>query len=194
MLNKIIEILISMFLLIPVFSVLNITRFHSIKKITQYFVFATYLAAVYLFVGLPTLQFMRFDLSLTLMPFLPMIADFKNTILNIILFIPLGIMLPFLWKKYNTLSETLIFGFSMSLAIELLQILTYRATDINDFIANTVGAVLGYFVFRTTSCIFPSVTKFAGRKNDFAVIMVSVFAVMFLAQPYLATLYYKITR
>ena len=194
MLNKIIELLISMFLLIPVFSVLNKTRFHSTKKTMLYYIFATYLAAVYLFVGMPTLQFMRFELSLTLTPFLPMIADFKNTILNIILFIPLGIMLPFLWKKYNTLSETLIFGFSMSLAIELLQILTYRATDINDLITNTFGAVLGYFVFRTTSCIFPSVTKFAGRKNDLVVVMVSVFAVMFLVQPYLATLYYKITR
>lgn len=194
MLNKIIEILISVLLLIPVFSVLNITRFHSTKKTILYFVFATYLAAVYLFVGMPTLQFMRFDLSLTLMPFLPMIADFKNTILNIILFIPLGIMLPFLWKKYNSLRATLIFGFCMSLAIELLQILTYRATDINDLIANTVGAVLGYFVFRVLSCMFPSKTKFATRKNEIAVVMVSVFAVMFLVQPYLATLYYKITR
>ena len=193
MLNKIIEILISVLLLIPVFSVLNITRFHSIKKTFLYFVFATYLAAVYLVVGMTKLQFMRFDLSLTLMPFLPMIADFKNTILNIILFIPLGIMLPFLWKKYNSLSATLIFGFSMSRGIEVLQILTYRATDINDLIANTVGAVLGYFVFRTISCVFPSVTKFARKKNDIAIVMLSVFMVMFLIQPYLASLYYMIT-
>ena len=193
MLNKIIEILISIFLLVPVFSVLNITRFHSTKKTILYFVFATYLAAVYLFVGMPTLQFMRFDLSLTLMPFLPMIADFKNTILNIILFIPMGIMLPFLWKKYNSFRATLIFGFCMSLAIELLQILTYRATDINDLIANTVGAVLGYFVFRTISCVFPSVTKFARKKNDIAIVMLSVFMVMFLIQPYLASFYYMIT-
>ena len=159
-----------------------------------YFVFATYLTAVYLFVGMPTLQFMRFDLSLTLMPFLPMIADFKNTILNIILFIPLGIMLPFLWKKYNNLKTTLIFGFSMSLVIELLQILTYRATDINDLIANTLGAVVGYFVFRITSCVFPSLSKFAKRKNEIAVILLSVFAVMFFVQPYLATLYYRIIQ
>ena len=194
MLNKLIEILISMLLLIPVFAVLNKTRFHSIKKTILYFVFATYLAAVYLFVGMPTLQFMRFDLSLTLTPFLPMIADFKNTILNIVLFVPLGIMLPFLWKKYSTLRATLVFGFSMSLAIELLQILTYRATDINDLIANTIGVVLGYFVFRLTSCILPSVKKFATSKNEIAVIMLSVFAVMFFVQPYLATLYYRITR
>ena len=193
MLNKIIEILISMLLLIPVFSVLCKTRFHNIKKTILYFVFATYLAAVYLFVGMPTLQFMRFELSLTLTPFLPMIADFKNTILNIILFIPLGIMLPFLWKKYDTLRETLFFGFLMSLAIELLQILTYRATDINDLIANTIGAVLGYFVFRIISCIIPPITKFASRKNEITIVMLSVFAVMFFLQPYLATLYYTIT-
>ena len=193
MLNMIIEILMSMFLLIPVFSVLHKTRFHNIMKTILYFVFATYLAAVYLFVGMPTLQFMRFELSLTLTPFLPMIADFKNTILNIILFIPLGIMLPFLWKKYDTLRETLFFGFLMSLAIELLQILTYRATDINDLIANTIGAVLGYFVFRIISCIIPSITKFASRKNEITIVMLSVFAVMFFLQPYLATLYYTIT-
>ena len=193
MLNMIIEILMSMFLLIPVFSVLYKTRFHNIKKTILYFVFATYLAAVYLFVGMPTLQFMRFELSLTLTPFLPMIADFKNTILNIILFIPLGIMLPFLWKKYDTLRETLFFGFLMSLAIELLQILTYRATDINDLIANTIGAVLGYFVFRIISCIIPPITKFASRKNEITIVMLSVFAVMFFLQPYLATLYYIIT-
>lgn len=193
MLYKIIEILISIILLIPVFWGLNKVRFHSIKKTIFYFVFATYLSAVYLFVGMPTLQFMRFELSLTLIPFLPMIADFKNTILNILLFVPLGILLPFLWKKYNTLKATLMFGFGMSLSIEILQILTYRATDINDIIANTLGAVLGYFIFSITSHIIPSVTKFAKKKNEISVIVLSVFIVMFFIQPYLATLYYRIT-
>ena len=115
MLYKFVEILISAIALIPAFAVLNRTIFHNKTKTALYFVFAIYLAAVYLFVGMPTLQFMRFDVSLTLMPFLPMIADFKNTILNIILFIPLGIMLPFMWKKYNTLKATAVFGVMMSL-------------------------------------------------------------------------------
>ena len=193
MLNMLIEILLSMLLLIPVFCVLNKCRFHDAKKTTLYFIFASYLSAVYLFVGMPTLQFMRFDLSLTLMPFLPMIDDYKNTVLNIILFIPLGILLPFLWKKYNTLKATLMFGFLMSLAIEILQILTYRATDINDIIANTFGTVLGYFIFRGTAEMIPSVTKLAREKNEVAVVMLSVFAAMFFVQPYLATLYYQIT-
>lgn len=192
MLNRLIEILLSMIILIPVFWVLNSIRFHNIKKTALYFIFATYLSAVYLFVGMPTLQFMRFELSLTLIPFLPMMDDLKNSVLNIILFVPLGIMLPFLWKKYHTLKATLLFGFGMSLAIELLQILTYRATDINDLIANTIGTVLGYFIFRITSRVFPSVTKFARKQNEISVVILSIFIVMFFVQPYLASLYYRI--
>ncbi len=193
MLYKFIEILISAIALIPVFAVLNRTMFHNRTKTALYFVFAIYLAAVYLFVGMPTLQFMRFDVSLTLMPFLPMIADFKNTILNIILFVPLGIMLPFLWKKYNTLKATAVFGFKMSLTIELLQLFTFRATDINDLIANTLGTLFGYFLFRMISHLIPSVRNVTKRKNEVTVVILPVILVMFFVQPYLASIFYKIT-
>ena len=193
MLYKFIEILISTIALIPVFAVLNRTMFHNRTKTALYFVFAIYLAAVYLFVGMPTLQFMRFDVSLTLIPFLPMIADFKNTILNIILFVPLGIMLPFLWKKYNTLNATAVFGFMMSLAIELLQLFTFRATDINDLIANTLGTLFGYFLFRMILHLVPSVRNVAKRKNEVTVVILPVILVMFFVQPYLASIFYKFT-
>jgi len=162
-------------------------------KTVVYFIFAVYLSAVYLFVGMPTLQFLRFEVSLTLMPFLPMIADLKNTLLNILLFVPLGFLLPFLWKKYKTLKATCLFGFGMSLSIEILQFFTYRATDINDIIANTLGTLLGYLLFCVISHMIPSVTGAARRKNDVSVILFSVFGVMFFIQPYLAALYYKLT-
>lgn len=193
MLNKLIEILISMIVLLPVFGVLNSIRFHSTRESLLYYVFASYLSAVYLFVGMPTLQFVRFELSLTLIPFLPMIYDFKNTLLNIILFVPLGIMLPCLWKKYKNLRTVLMFSFGLSLSIELLQVFTYRATDINDIITNTCGALLGFSFFKAISHIIPSVTKFARRKNEVFTVILAVFAVMFFIQPYLAELYFKIT-
>ena len=63
MLYKLIEILISVLLLIPVFALLNSRHFHSTKRTVLYFIFAAYLSAVYLFVGMPTLQFVRFELS-----------------------------------------------------------------------------------------------------------------------------------
>lgn len=193
MLYIVIEILISIAVLVLVFGVLNIIRFHSIKKTFLYFLFAVYLSAVYLFVGMPTLQFIRFELSLTIIPFLPMVADLKNTLLNILLFVPLGIMLPFLWKKYRTLKATLIFGIGMTISIELLQIFTFRATDINDVIANTLGTVLGYFIFHTASKLCPSVTKFAKEEHEISVVILSVCVIMFFVQPYLAAIYYQIT-
>ena len=193
MLYKFIEILLSAIALIPVFAMLHIIRFHNIKKTALYFVFAIYLAAVYLFVGMPTLQFMRFDVSLTLIPFLPMIGDLKNTILNIILLVPLGAMLPFLWEKYNTIEATVAFGFMVSLFIELMQLFTYRATDINDLIANTLGTLFGYFLFRMTSHLVPSIRNFAQRKNEVTLVISPAILVMFFVQPYLASIFYKIT-
>ena len=106
MLSMLIEILISLVILIPIYWILNLIRFRNAAETIRYFIFAVYLSAVYLFVGMPTLQFMCFELSLTLIPFLPMMADIKNTILNVFLFVPLGLLLPFLWKKYQSYKNT----------------------------------------------------------------------------------------
>lgn len=189
MLHKLIEILISAVILVPFFVVLNKARFHNTKKAIVYFIFAVYLSAVYLFVGMPTLQFVRFDVSLTLLPLVPMLTDIKNTILNVFLFLPLGMMLPFLWRRYRHLTDTLIFGFRMSLSIEVLQFFTYRATDINDIIANTLGTALGYLVFRGISCMIPAVRAFAKKENEIHVVLITVFVTMFFIQPYFATLF-----
>ena len=90
------------------------------------------------------------------------------------------------------MKETVTAGFCLSLMIELLQLLTYRATDINDLIANTLGTLLGYFVFRMLACYIPTVMMFAKKKNEMNVIILSVVLVMFFVQPYLANIYYQI--
>lgn len=193
MLYMLMEILIAQLLLIPVFVLLNNRRFHCAGKAVRYYVFAAYLSAVYLFVGLPTVLFLRFELSLTLLPFLPMLADVRNTLLNILLFFPLGILFPCLWTRYRSLKRTLLFGFGLSASIELLQILTYRATDINDIIANTLGAALGYLAFRLLSPRMSQLSYLSGDVRELPLIFLSVFSVMFFLQPCLAALFYTIT-
>lgn len=130
-------------ILIPVFWLLNRAFFHNSRKCIQYYLFACYLAVVYVLVGLPNVTYIRAELNLNLLPFAGMLDDWKNSILNILLFLPLGIMLPLLWSNFRNTGKTILFGFAMSLAIELLQILTFRATDVNDLITNTLGAYLG---------------------------------------------------
>jgi len=52
---------------------------------------------------------------------------------------------------------------------------------------------LGYLLFSITSSIVPSVTKFAGKKNDAPFIILSVLVVMFFIQPYCAAFFYNVT-
>ncbi|MBP3684379.1 MAG: VanZ family protein [Oscillospiraceae bacterium] len=193
MLYKMIEIMLAAVLLVPTFWLLNRVTFHNWKRTIHYFVFGLYLAAVYSFAGLPTLQFMRLELNLEWMPFMPMLADLKNTVLNVALFVPLGILLPFLWETYRTGKAAILFGFGMSLSIELLQIFTYRATDINDLIANTLGTVIGYGIYQLAIRLIPALGKHGTGKNEIAVVMAAVFLVMFFLQPYLASAFYAIT-
>lgn len=70
-------------------------------------------------------------------------------ILNIFLFIPLGFLCPFISKSYQSIKNTFLIGCGLSLFIEITQLFTlWRATDIDDLITNTVGALVGYFCFK----------------------------------------------
>lgn len=66
--------------------------------------------------------------------------------LNMLLFVPLGILLPLLWRSCR-LYKTVAIGFSLSLLIELSQLFNYRATDIDDLLMNTLGTLLGYLLY-----------------------------------------------
>ena len=50
-------------------------------------------------------------------------------------------------------------GLAVSLGIELLQIFTFRLTDIDDLITNTVGTVIGYEISRKFSFSFSLKTE-----------------------------------
>ena len=61
-------------------------------------------------------------------------------VLNIIMLIPVGFLLPFLVKKH-----TVLYGFLCSLCIEVFQLVTKRGYfEVDDLIHNTLGVVIGY--------------------------------------------------
>ena len=71
----------------------------------------------------------------------------RNARGNALLFVPLGILLPLIWRRLRFWRGVQI-GAALSLGIELVQYLSsawgsYRAADVNDFILNVVGASLG---------------------------------------------------
>ncbi len=68
--------------------------------------------------------------------------------LNILMLIPLGFLVPLIWKDYRKWYKTMLLGAGFSLMIEISQLVTTRATDVNDLIANTVGALIGYVIWK----------------------------------------------
>jgi glycopeptide antibiotics resistance protein len=70
---------------------------------------------------------------------------------NVLLFLPLGFLLPYIHPRWDSFSGTTFAGFSFSLLIELSQLLNNRRTDVDDLILNTLGTLLGYLIYRTVS-------------------------------------------
>ena len=68
----------------------------------------------------------------------------EGFVLNIIMFLPLGLLIPCIWKKCRSITNVTVTGFLLSLTIEISQIFNARATDIDDLLANTIGACAGY--------------------------------------------------
>lgn len=67
---------------------------------------------------------------------------------NFLLFVPLGILIPWVWKYFRGIFRTTVIGFFVSLAIETVQIVTRRGYfDVDDVILNTLGALVGYLIF-----------------------------------------------
>ena len=71
---------------------------------------------------------------------------FYDAFNNILLFVPFGLAVPILLKK-KVILKTILFGFLLSLAFELVQLFTgFGGFQFLDLIANTIGAALGLFL------------------------------------------------
>ena len=79
----------------------------------------------------------------------------NDFILNTIAFMPFGFYIS-LTKKNHKLLWCALFGFFFSLALETAQLLTVVGSfSSNDLIANTLGAIIGFYAFKIVKPIFP---------------------------------------
>ena len=73
----------------------------------------------------------------------------NNTLGNILIFLPLGIFLPLLFKKYNRFTKVIVASTVISFSIEIFQlVLKIGQFDIDDVILNTVGSIIGFFFIK----------------------------------------------
>ena len=100
----------------------------------------------------------KLDATINLIPFSS--EGFATYILNVIMFMPLGFLLPLIWRRYRKMGRAVLTGFCMSLSIELLQLFCLRVTDVDDLTMNTLGTAVGFCCWIVFCCLFPE----AGRK------------------------------
>lgn len=72
-----------------------------------------------------------------------------NFLGNIIMFIPLGLIIPILFKTNSLI--VILSGFCFSLFIEISQLFLIRGTDIDDIIFNALGTFLGLLIYKLLS-------------------------------------------
>lgn len=106
---------------------------------------------------------MKLQEEINLIPFRDGIS--LSMILNVVMFMPLGFLLPLLWKEYQSLVRTAIIGFCFSCGIEFCQLFNRRVSDVDDLLMNTLGAILGWLIW----IVFSRIThlKYGWRNQGF---------------------------
>ncbi|MGF6989630.1 glycopeptide antibiotics resistance protein [Lachnospiraceae bacterium PM6-15] len=123
---------------------------YPVAKFVKLALFVIYISLVVAVTGVGTIydfgkfgEIIRLE-EVQLIPFTSI--GYLTYTLNIFMFVPLGFLLPFIWRNMDFL-KVLLTGFSFSLFIELSQLLNRRVTDIDDLIANTLGCIIGYCIY-----------------------------------------------
>ena len=156
-----IEVFSSVIFVIPAVFILQyaVFRQRSFSRTVTVMIFMLYLMGVFAVVGIPTIHSWHFHPEFNLIPVIDIVNSpldyIRNTVLNIILFVPLGFLVPAVWKEYRSLRASVWMGLMFSVFIEVSQIFTFRLSDIDDLITNTAGCVLGYYMAKRFSFRLP---------------------------------------
>ena len=80
-------------------------------------------------------------------------TEWRNIILNILMFVPLGVMLPYMRKIFQSAGWTYLAGFGLTLLIEMMQLIFKCGIfELDDLMNNLVGTMIGYGLYRLLKC------------------------------------------
>ena len=137
------------------------TRKKTIPHILAAYIFCLALLAILSATGVPVVYNLGLSPLVNLVPFVDISTNPIHYLHNIFLFVPLGFLLPLLWKRFERFSLTVACGALFSLSIEALQLFCPRVTDIDDFLMNTAGTIAGYLMFMIVKKTIPWISIFS---------------------------------
>ena len=90
----------------------------------------------------------------TVIHWIPFDVDAPSFLLNVIMMEPFGLLVPLMWPRMGSLRRIAMPALAASAAIELVQLVlgltlgSRRTVDVNDLIANTAGAAIGFLLLK----------------------------------------------
>lgn len=98
--------------------------------------------------GLDSANFTLFKTIHMYIDYSYMLNSFENLAGNIVVFVPYGMFLPAIWKRFRNFADTFLAGFLFSLCIEVFQLFSaFGAFDVDDVLLNCVGVITGYILY-----------------------------------------------
>lgn len=155
------------------------------------YVFVYYLFGLLTVTGIGYSRTISFRPNISWIPFIGMVTGPLDTMLNIILFIPLGFLLPLLYRSYRSRKTVTSTGFLFSLAVEFTQMFNWGCSDINDLLTNTAGSYVGFYLYCFLSMILSSSfqdqlqSRYVHAKTIMFFLTVLTFTIMITLQPWI---------
>jgi len=125
--------------------------------------------------------YMRNARSINLIPFRESLIlngkiDFAEMIMNVVIFVPLGVYAGILFRRWIT-GKKLVFFFLVSLIIEGVQLIFgIGAFDITDIITNTLGGIIGLMIYMGIERLFGN----SGQAKKFINILATIGTVLMI--------------
>lgn len=109
-----------------------------------------WLATVFLIIGMIPVHinpdvFAKHTVNLNLITFYG--GAFVPMVLNVMMFMPIGLLLPLAFTQRINGKKALLIGGGISFVIEIVQIFAGRNAEIDDLLLNSAGALLGYSLY-----------------------------------------------
>lgn len=80
---------------------------------------------------------------------------FVNLAGNVVMFVPLGVFLPFFWPKLRQFRRFLLAAALTVAAVEVTQLFTLLGSaDIDDLILNLVGGAIGFAIYKGSELLY----------------------------------------
>ncbi len=78
------------------------------------------------------------------------VEDMEHFLLNVLMFVPMGFLIPMINRKiFDKATFAFLFGFVSTTLIESIQLVFHLGhCDVDDLIANTLGALIGFGIWR----------------------------------------------